>query len=196
MKLEMRNEPPLASLASGGKLKVKKKRFRSLFGLTSYFSHPTSHFRRGFTLIELLVVFAVVGILTSVGITSYSSYNSTQLMKSTQSDVANMLSTAKSRSISQVKPPECEGLSLEGYQVRFTVPGTQYVLQVRCSGNTYDLQTRNLPSNVSFESGSLELVPFALSTGTVATPGSITISGFDASKRILIEGTGNIRIER
>lgn len=179
-----------------------RKNFISQFStLHSQFRHfsilnSQLSIQKGFTLIELLVVFAVVGILTSVGIASYSSYNGTQLMKSTQSDVANMLTTAKSRSISQVKPPECEGLSLEGYQVSIAISGTQYVLQVRCSGNTYDLQTHNLPSQVSFETGSLVLVSFALSTGTVATPGSITMSGYDASKRIIIEGTGNIRSER
>jgi prepilin-type N-terminal cleavage/methylation domain-containing protein len=146
-------------------------------------------FRKGFTLIELLVVFTIVGILTSVGIASYASYNNNQSVRNAKSDVLNMLSTAKSRAISQAKPPQCGTTSLTGYRVNFATP--QYSLVALCGGTTYVLSTQDLPSGVTFAASSASSVTFAVSRGT-STQNAVTLTGFGKTSTINISSTGNI----
>lgn len=88
--------------------------------------------RRGFTMIELLVVIAIMAVLTSLGIASYASYNGTQVVQTAGADVLNLLNTAKSQAISQVKPSDCGDNPLTGYQVDIDTTSQQYTLTAVC----------------------------------------------------------------
>jgi prepilin-type N-terminal cleavage/methylation domain-containing protein len=145
---------------------------------------------RGFTLIELLVVFALMGILASAGMVSFRSYNQNQIFQSSASDVVEMLSVSRSRSLSQVKPPQCGTNPLSGYRV--DISGNQYTQRVVCGVNTYAMQAKTLPSGISFAAGTSSTVLF--SSGTLAAQERIVISGFDKSKTITILTTGNISV--
>lgn len=144
---------------------------------------------KGFTLLELLVVFGIIGILTGISIASYSTFNNTQSLQSAVRDVQNMLSTAKSRAISQVKPDVCGEAPLSGYQVVFSNPS--YTLQVVCGDTNHIIKTQSLPMGVSFAGGSAATVFFAISQGTSA-PSVVTLSGYGKTKNITISSTGNI----
>jgi prepilin-type N-terminal cleavage/methylation domain-containing protein len=145
--------------------------------------------RKGFTLIELLIVFAVIGILTGIGMASYSSYNNTQSLQTSSSDVVNMITTAKSRAISQVKPSQCGSAVLVGYRVNFASP--QYSMHVLCGNTSYLLQTKDLPTGVTFATGSSASVTFAAFRGT-SSPGTVTLSGFGKTKNISVSSAGTI----
>jgi prepilin-type N-terminal cleavage/methylation domain-containing protein len=174
---------------------------------------------RGFTLIELLVVIAMMAILTSLGIASYASYNGSQVVQTAAADVANMLNTAKSQSISQVKPEDCGENSLSGYEVDIDSASQQYNLIALCpppvdpdidpfaspsadetatpSGNIDGkiiVVTKPLPPQISFDPASIQNVSFAISTGTVTQGGTITISGYGKTKTISVNDTGQITI--
>jgi prepilin-type N-terminal cleavage/methylation domain-containing protein len=156
-----------------------------------YFSFVISHLSssKGFTLIELLIVFSITGILTGIGMASYSSYNNNQSLNNASADVLNMLTTAKSRSISQVKPPQCGNTSLTGYRVTFV--SSQYVLHVLCGGTTHVLRTQDLPLGVTYATGSSTSITFDVLRGT-STPGLITLSGFGKNKNISVSSAGTI----
>lgn len=173
MKSEMRNE------------KGKMRNIRVCDGYrNSYFS---SH--QGFTLIELLIVFGLIGMLTSIGIVSFTSYSNAQSVQTATADILNLVTTAKSRAISQVKPPECENRTLSGYTVMFTNP--RYVLLVVCGGNVYELKSQELPTGVSFASGTPAQVTFAVPSGT-STQNTIYITGYGKNRSITISSTGSI----
>jgi len=148
---------------------------------------------KGFTLFELLVVFAIVAIVTSLGIASYNAYNSNQTVQSSASDVATMLATAKSRALSQVIPPSCATNPVTGYQVDVAVGTQDYTLSAICNGKQV-LTTNNLAPNVTFGVGSTTSVLFNISDGTVASTATIIINGYGKTKTITISPTGNITV--
>lgn len=146
----------------------------------------------GFTMMELIVVFSVMGILTAISIVSYSSYSNTQSFQSASADVISMLQTAKSRSLSQVKPPSCTGRTLFAYQVVLDIPGSTYRMEALCD-NTANLVVRqDLPDNVTFTSNSNQKTVFNVISGTVNTPGTISLTGYGKTKVITVSGVGGI----
>lgn len=155
--------------------------------LSSFTFHPSSP--RGFTLIELLIVFSLIGILTSIGIVSFTSYANAQTVQTATADVVTMLTTAKARAISQVKPPECANRVLAGYVVTFTNP--RYVLSVVCGGNTYQILSQELPAGVSFGSGTASQVLFAVASGSSADR-IVTLTGYGKNRSIVISPAGTI----
>lgn len=148
---------------------------------------------KGFTLVELLIVFAIVGILTTLGIAAYNSYNSNQTVQSSAADVETMLNTAKSRSLTQVIPTSCGVVPVTGYQVDVTIAAQQYTLSAKC-GSLQVITTANLPPNVTFAAGSTPSVFFNISTGTVASTATISITGFGKTKKVTVSPTGDVSV--
>jgi prepilin-type N-terminal cleavage/methylation domain-containing protein len=161
--------------------------------MSKFISH-LAHKRNGFTLIELLVVFSLIGVITALGIASYSAFNSSQIVQSSASNVATLLNSAKSRAISQVIPSSCGTNFVTGYQVDVTVSGQQYSLSAMC-GSKQVVSTNNLPSQISFATGSTSPVVYAISSGTVATAATILVTGYGKTKTITVSKTGNVAVQ-
>jgi len=149
---------------------------------------------KGFTLIEILVVFSLIGILTALGFASYSAFNGEQALSSSASDVATMLSSAKSHALTQVVPNSCGTNSITGYQVSISTTTQQYILSVVC-GSSYALTTNKLQSQVTFGGSSTTSVFFNMSTGTVTAPATIIVNGYGKTKTIRVSSTGIISVQ-
>jgi len=150
--------------------------------------------KNGFTLIELIFVFSIIALLTISSIASFTAFNKAQVLQGAATDVGTMFNTAKSRALSQVKPTSCGTQTLLGYRVTITIATAQYQLSVVCGTNTYIVETKTLPSGVTFVAGSATQVTFSVSDGTVLTPGTVTINGNGSTKTITISKTGNISL--
>lgn len=144
---------------------------------------------KGFTLIELLVVFSLIGILTAVGIASFSNFSNNQSVQNASADVLNMLTTAQSRAVSQSKPSQCGTNALRGYRVTFAAP--TYTLSVLCGTSTYVVKSQDLPNGVTFATGSTSTFTFAVLNGT-ANPGTVTVSGYGKNEVISVSAAGTI----
>lgn len=155
-----------------------------------YFSSPA-----GFTLIELLIVFSIVAVISAVSIVSYSAFSKNQTFEATVSDVVNMLNTAKSRALTQVKPGICEGQTLRGYQVQISQPD-MYQLFVICDTTSYPQTVKKkLPAGNTFVQNANQTVFFTVYTGVVQKPGDIVIQNNSKSKKISVTGTGIISVK-
>ncbi|HUQ85418.1 MAG TPA: prepilin-type N-terminal cleavage/methylation domain-containing protein [Candidatus Limnocylindrales bacterium] len=147
---------------------------------------------KGFTLVELLLVFAISGIIISAGVTSSSILNNSQVFNGSVSEVQNTLNVARSRAISQVKPANCGAGTLDGYEVKITVSGTDYEQSVVCGGVRTVIERRKLASSLTFATGSTSVVMFNVSTGTMTTPGIIMVTGLGKTSTLSIDRTGTI----
>jgi prepilin-type N-terminal cleavage/methylation domain-containing protein len=151
---------------------------------------------KGFTLIELLVVIALMSILMLSSISVFFSYTKSQSFQTAISDVVALINKAKSRSLTQVRPIECAAeKALESYQVSFTPLGSDYHFEVLCGGESFVLETKKLPSQVTFAELSASSVVFNISTGTVVVPADVILTGFGNNKTISIDGVGNISVQ-
>ncbi|HVA96276.1 MAG TPA: GspH/FimT family pseudopilin [Candidatus Acidoferrales bacterium] len=148
----------------------------------------------GFTLIELLVVFTFIGVLTSLGIAAYSSYNGAQSVQTSASDFATLLNNAKSHAISQVIPSACGSNSLSGYEIDVIPAGQQYTLYAVC-GSKIQISTAMLPYQVTFAGSSSPSVSFNIADGTVTNPATIKINGFGKTKTVVISQTGSVEVQ-
>ena len=146
----------------------------------------------GFTIIELLVVFTLIGVLTSLGIASYSSYTSSQSVQMAGTNFITLLHNAQSRSISQVIPSSCSSGTFTGYEVDITPGGQQYSLTALCSPSNILISSTSLPYGVTFGSGPTSSVIFNIFTGTVVTPATFTINGYNKSRTINVSQIGNV----
>ena len=149
---------------------------------------------KAFTLVELLIIFAISSTIAGIGLSSFSSYNRSQVFGSGLTDFSSYLNTAKSRAMSQVKPASCGSNPLDGYEVAVVVSGSQYTMSARCSGIVVEVGRKNLPSQVTFLSGSASSILFNVSTGIVTNPSAIVISGFGRTSTITIDKVGKISV--
>lgn len=126
--------------------------------------------QNGFTLIELLLAIVILGILGYLGIAGFSSYNKSQTISTSASEVVTMLNLARSRAQAQIKPVGCVG-NLRKYKVdiaRSNLPGkNKYTLIAECVGGSiaFPEQTKYLPSNLFFCSNAV--ISFPVKTGSV-----------------------------
>lgn len=158
--------------------------------------------KSGFTLIELLIVLTVIGIVMIVSISSFVSYNKSSTLKQAALDVASLMKDAKSRTQSQLKPSACTG-TLSGYRIDVCgLTGSScstadtYRLSMICSGGTSVIATKTLPSNISFSSATTSnSFLFQVLSNGVTGAGFVRLSGYGATKDIIVGSGGTISIQ-
>lgn len=163
--------------------------------------------RNGFTLIELVIVIAVTGLLSTVGIASFVSFNKTQELNAAANDVVTMLNLAKSRAQSQAKPSGCSNIApvdpLLGYRV---VICSQAPLGSECLPQDYNSNDPDAskifaiyawcgssPGNKDLEGKNTKKLPKNISFSSPPPPASYTFL-FEVSTGKVI-GNGNITLQ-
>jgi prepilin-type N-terminal cleavage/methylation domain-containing protein len=167
--------------------------YRNFFGKFSPLNSQLST-SSGFTLIELLVVFAIIGVLSSLAIASFASFTDKQTLNTSVLEVKDMLATARSRSLSQVKPPQCpDGLS--GYEVAADATMGKYTLSALCGG-AFVLESKKLSPGISFRPDSAKTIFFSVLGDGPDSPTSFVLTGHEIVQIITVDTVGSISIAR
>jgi prepilin-type N-terminal cleavage/methylation domain-containing protein len=147
----------------------------------------------GFTLIELIVALSLVVTVSAISMVGFTQFNNNQKLKNAVFDVSLLLSEAKSKAQTQVKPdniPACLTDHLESYKVKFSA--TNYELDVTCGGVSVAVQTKQLPLGMTFDLSGTKEFTFPILAGLV-NQGSVTIKGVSSQTTINIDKMGNIK---
>jgi prepilin-type N-terminal cleavage/methylation domain-containing protein len=154
---------------------------------------------RGFTLIELLITFAVIGILAAVSTVSFITYNQSQSLTNAARDIEQMLTLAKSRAQSQVKPADCAG-SLTGYVFRTCsqsqpcLSNGDYEVVVAC--NSLNGESAFIPSSPAAGASPKKLpagIMFSESSKGKSFEFGVLTGGVTNTSDLILEGPGNLR---
>jgi prepilin-type N-terminal cleavage/methylation domain-containing protein len=176
--------------------------------------------QNGYSLIELLLVVAVIGILSSLGFSTFISYSQNQSLINATNELYSGISQAKSRTQTQVKPSaeSCLTDTFDGYTVRiYSAPNNNcssessscYVITASCGSVeiTSSEIRKSVPSNITIDSDSA--FRFNVLTGEVRVlnpqtneftdlpPSSgvrVGISSGDRERSIIINQDGRITL--
>lgn len=144
---------------------------------------------KGFTLIEILVAVTILLILSSIGVSNFTTFNDTQGLKQAALDLKSSLRTVQNKAFSGEKPTGCA--SLTGWRITFTA--TTYTTEPACAAAspTASQRTTTLPTGITF-SPTPTSVTFAVVTGAtnLTTVQSLHLAQPGSSKRYTI-GVGS-----
>lgn len=153
--------------------------------------------RQGFTLVEIVVVFAIISVISIIAAVSFVNYNKTQNLQVAVSDLTSILTLARSRALSQAKPPECSNQDkiLNGYRVDLFLQTNSYELNAVCSDiSPVKIQSSNLPKDIIFDSRTTSAsFYFPVIVNGVIGAGSIYITGYGQEKIIIVDPSGGVR---
>lgn len=168
-------------------------------GVLKYFksfkdSLPASKYKQGFSITELVIIVAILGIMTTIVLTKFSTVKDRQALESSVADIVTTLNKASSKTLASVNSTTY-GVHFEsGAVVIFT--GTVYPGSLGASGN--EPYTRIVSpvsiTNVTLHgsSGTSGELYFNRLTGTPSKTGTVTLTSGSFSKTITIGGTGQI----
>jgi len=150
----------------------------------------------GFTIIELLVVISIMGILLGASLVYYQSFNRRQILGQAAKDLENNLRLAQSQALAGEKPEDwcqAEDKRLVGYRLTFNSE-TEYQLMAVCSSSEVKItKLVRLPPNIIGPSGTSVLFK-VLAQGAEAET-SFLLQGFEQEARVVVELSGNIKIQ-
>lgn len=175
----------------------------------------------GFTLIELLIIFATTAIISTIGVASFVTYSHLQSVINAQLDIKAMLEQARNQTSSQVNHPsscltgQCScasGQTFGGYQVLFCCAAgnakplcpqnciagdTQehYEMDIICGGNSYAVQSKRFPTNVSIDDNNSSSRSFLFwpITGMISGSGKVVVTGYGSSRSVSVSNIGVIQ---
>lgn len=161
--------------------------------------------KQGFTIIEIIVVMAAMTVIASMGFAAFYTYSRSQAVEQIAQDVKVQIEKAKFSALSQVKPsPACDSSTLTGYRV--SIFATSYTIAAFCSLVQQNIETFDLPANLSFTQGVGCIIDFGtqnndvreISANKCGGSGNIAnlqISGLTFTRTIRVDNGGNVVVQ-
>ncbi|GIW69670.1 MAG: hypothetical protein KatS3mg101_0417 [Patescibacteria group bacterium] len=148
-------------------------------------------YRYGFTLIELMVVVGILALVSGIMIPSFSNYTRNQSLKEAQENFKSDLRSIQNMALTGMGSDRTDsaGRYARYWGVSYASGAFSYSVYLLTAANCNDLsyriesQTLNLPSNITFNTGSSGCLLFSLEDGSVYTTGGGPINTVNISLR-------------
>ena len=144
--------------------------------------------KRAFTLVETLIVLAIIGILVTIGLSSYTIFNRAQALGKDEETIVEVLNQARTQTLSSVNETQY-GVHITSSNVTLFT-GSSY--SAGATGNVvYTLQTSDTILTITLTGGGSDVI-FSRLTGETADNGTVSIysSGAKTTKTVTIYKTG------
>lgn len=164
-------------------------------------------FNAGFTLLEITIAFGIIGILSVVGFSSFTSYSRRQVLDQSATQVRSAIEQAKFNALSKVKPEVCNpNFPISGYTFRLcaeedaTCSG-DYEVSALCSpapGSSHtDILSGDLPASVQLISSedTCSAITYNILNGYQSGPCEIMLSAYSNSRRVVVDATGGVAVD-
>ena len=158
--------------------------------------------QKGFTLLEVMVAFALISVVSGVGLFSFVEFNQVQEVNQASRDIALFVERARANTNSFIKPAVCENRTLQGYSVKYCGADEEcqnidsdYEMTVMCGGEEFVVQELELREQINHDpTSNCRRVTFTLpqSAASGSLPCTQTIIRGDAHEIISIDTVGNV----
>lgn len=166
--------------------------------------HKSKH---GFTLLELTIVFGIIGLLSVIGFSSFTSYSRKQVLDQGATQVRSALEVARFNALSKVKPQICDD--------RYPLSGYEFMLcdgsDPTCAGD-YEVRAQCTPApgetSTTITSGTLpeavQLIPsaetcskisYSVITGYMNSSCEIILSAYTSTRKVVVDNLGNVSVD-
>lgn len=161
----------------------------------------------GFTLLELTIAFGIIGLLSVVGFSSFTSYSRRQILDQSATQVRSAMEQAKFNALSKVKPEVCNpDYPISGYEFRICTDSDvscegDYEVSALCTtapGFTdTEILSGEFPSSVNLvESGdTCTSFVYNILNGYEGESCEVVLSAYSNTRRIVVDATGGIVVD-
>lgn len=162
--------------------------------------------QKGFTLLELVIVFGIVGLLSVIGFSSFTSYSRVQVLDQSATQVRSALEQAKFDALSRVKPDVCDvSFPISGYEFKLCDGNDpsctgDYEVRAICVPGPGQTSTRilsgTLPDSVSLvpSAETCPAITYNILNGYENGACEIILTAYGNTRKVLVDEVGSIAV--
>lgn len=166
----------------------------------------TKKLQKGFTLLELVIVFGIIGIISVIGFSAFTSYSRVQVLDQSATEVRSALEKAKFDALSRVKPEVCDtSYPISGYEFMLcngTDPSCQgdYEVRALCVPGPGQSSTRilsgTLPDSVAIvqSAETCPAISYNILNGYENGACEIILTAYGNTRKVIVDEVGSIAV--
>lgn len=167
---------------------------------------PEARGQFGFTLLELTISFGIIGLLSVIGFSSFTSYSRRQVLDQSATQVRSAIEEARFNALSKIKPEFCDpAYPLQGYEFELCSGNPDcagdYQVRAVCTlapGHTSTrILSRTFPPSVDIiaSDNPCTVVRYSVITGYQGNACEIPLSAYSNTRSVEVDAAGSVTVD-